>query len=263
MASKSAKSSDVKVRKKRWVQIVSPEFNDSVIAETPVYELKDALDRSLKINLMSLNGDPRKQSTHILFKTSQQKGESAVIAELQGYEVQQPILKKMVRRGKTKVNASFKCYTGDKKPIVIKPFIITRFRVNNQVAAKIRGHVVRKIVNKVAEMSFRDFLDQVVTGKMQKEIQQTAGKTYPIRTLELYTVKIVSPDSGKFLLPGDEGTVEEEVTDDDDEDYTDEDTEDSSSDSENDSETDSKADSEVKETAESADADTEESSEKK
>jgi|TARA_B100001964_G_scaffold214836_1_gene252728 ribosomal protein S3AE len=64
-----AKSADMKIKKKRWISIVSPMFNDQPIGDTNVFDIKNALGKNLKINLMTLMGDPRKQNIDLLFKT--------------------------------------------------------------------------------------------------------------------------------------------------------------------------------------------------
>jgi small subunit ribosomal protein S3Ae len=196
-----AKSSDMKIKKKRWIEIVSPLFGDQCIGQTSVYDIKNVIGKDVKINLMTLMGDPRKQNTDILFKTTSLKGETAVIAELVGYNIQQLSLRKLVRKGKTKIQDSFKCYTGDKKPILIKMFVITRNSVNNSVATKIRDLIKQTTINKVANISFESFMKEVVDGRIQKEIKGAAHKIYPVKLIEYYTIKLINDNKGKFEVP--------------------------------------------------------------
>lgn len=197
-----AKSADMKIKKKRWISIVSPMFNDQVIGDTNVFDIKNALGKNLKINLMTLMGDPRKQNIDILFKTEKLKGDTSVIAEAKGYNVQHPALKKLVRRGKTKIQDSFKCYTGDKKPVIVKSFMLTRFIVNNSVASKIRTRVKQLTVNKVAKTSFEDFVKSIIQTSFQREMKDAMSKIYPLRVMEFNTVKIItSTKNTKFETP--------------------------------------------------------------
>lgn len=204
MAKKSKSSSDVKVKKKKWVEIISPDFNNQKIGETHVFEIEQAVGKPVRVNLMNLVGDPRKQNTDILFKTVEQLGETGVKAEIQGYVVQQPSLRKMVRRGKTKVQDSFKCYTADKKPIVIKAFILTRRLVENSVATEIRNTIKHWTVNKVSKMNFSDFVRSVIEAKFRKEIVSTLSKVYPIKFIEFNTIQILNNERGTFEEPSKE-----------------------------------------------------------
>jgi ribosomal protein S3AE len=196
-----AKSSDMKIKKKRWIDMVSPLFNNQSIGQTTVYDLNGALGKSVKINLMNLLGDPRRQNTDILFKTEALKGETAVIANIVGYEMQLLSLRKLVRRGKTKIQDSFKCYTGDKKPVIVKVFIISRNMVTNQVATKIRALVKQITVNKVSKLSFESLMKEIIDSKIQKETKSLLHKIYPIKLVEFNTVKIVDSAKGKFEVP--------------------------------------------------------------
>lgn len=195
------KSDDIKVRKNRWIQIISPNFNDQIIGETTVYDPKLALNKMIRANLMHLTGDPRKQNIDILFQNEKMKGETGVLAKIVGYQIQQPALRKLVRRGKTKIQDSFKCMTGDNVPVIIKTFIITRFNVNRQIASKIRTGVKQNVVNKVSEMTFENIIQEVIYSKLQKELKSVAEKVYPVRLVEFSAIKIMHSKKGVFEKP--------------------------------------------------------------
>lgn len=201
MAKKVKKSIEMRVKKKRWVQIISPSFNDKVLGETHVTEIKAALGKTMKINLMSLIGDPKKQSVNMYFRITKQKGDTAVLADVEGYQLQQPVLRKLVRRGKTKIHDSFKCKTADKILIVVKPFVLTRAIVNNQVARKIRARIKQKIVNKIATATFEAIIRQVVDSKFQREMKSAVEKIYPLRLVEFATIKIYTGKKTNFEQP--------------------------------------------------------------
>lgn len=207
MASKKSKSSEMKVKKKKWVEIISPEFNNQKIGETHVFEIEQAIGKPICLNLMNLVGDPRKQNTDVHFKTTEQLGETAVKSELQALVVQQPSLRKMVRRGKTKVQDSFKCYTVDKKPIVVKVFMLTRKLVENSVATALREKMKRWAVNRVSKMTLADFVRSVIEGKFRKEIVSELSKIYPVKFIEFNTIKLLSSEKGSFEKPSDDKQV--------------------------------------------------------
>ena len=185
------KLDDMKVKKKRWMQIISPAFNDQKIGETHVLDPQNALGKHIKVNLMSLVGDPRKQNIDVLFVTDKMKGETGVLAQVIGYQIQGPALRKLVRRGKTKIQDSFYCKTGDGKTVVVKLFTITRYRVNKAVASKIRLGLKQLVVNKVSSSSFDSLVQEIVQSKFQRELKNIANQVYPIRLVELNTVKVI------------------------------------------------------------------------
>lgn len=213
----STKAADLKIRRKKWVQIISPFFNEQTIGETYVFDTKGALNKNIKINLMYLIGDPRKQNIDMEFLTDKMKGDTAVLAKVVGYIVQEPSLRKLVRRGKTKIQDSFKCYTADKTPIVIKIFCIAKSMIMNSLSTKIRQTIRQLVVNKVAATDYENFMAMVVQGNMVRELKSIVDKVYPIKILEFKEVHVVSAEAGNFEKPyaekkeeGDEEAAEEE-----------------------------------------------------
>jgi ribosomal protein S3AE len=193
-----SKSTELKVKKKRWVQIICPLFNNQMVGETSVVDIKSAIGKNISVNLMMLTNDPRKQNSNIMMRVEQLKGETGAIAEVKGYEMQQPSLRKLVRRGKTKVQDSFKCYTSDKKPIVVKPFVLTRFIVKKEVARKIRYTLKQTVLEYVSKNTFDALLKDVISSKLQKHLKISTEKIYPIKMVEFSVVKILSNTQGSF-----------------------------------------------------------------
>jgi ribosomal protein S3AE len=202
MASKKKKA-DLKVKKKKWVTMVAPQFNNHVLGETNVVDTEQTLGKNISMNLMYLAGDPRKQNTTLNFKVNEQKSETVVNATLLSYTVQQPSLRKMVRRGKSKVGDSFKCYTADKKPVTVKVFALARKVITMEVQRSVRREIRHFLVEHVAKKNFMDFMKEVIDGKLQREVKKVASKVYPLKMVEFYTVGL-TPEKGQFEMPGKE-----------------------------------------------------------
>ena len=91
------KVAKTKIKKKRWIQILSPELlRNELIGEIPVHESKSLIDRLITVNLMSLTRDIKKQNTSIKFIISNIKGDKA-ITEFYGYYLNPTSIKRFSR----------------------------------------------------------------------------------------------------------------------------------------------------------------------
>src|SRR5262245_19272457 len=105
----------LKVRKKKWVQIVAPKlFREVVIGEVPLYEAEQLKGRRMTVNMMTLTNNPKNQSISVKIIVSEIK-EGKGHTELTGFETMPGSLKRIVRRGRTKIEDSFVVQTADKK----------------------------------------------------------------------------------------------------------------------------------------------------
>jgi len=115
------RKSALKVVKKKWVPIyATAEFNKIKIGETYVVETKDAVNKPLKVNLMTLTMDPKKQNISVSFVTDRIEGDG-VHTHVVGYQMSPVSLKKIVTvypDGKTFTNVSM-----DDVDIIINEFL--------------------------------------------------------------------------------------------------------------------------------------------
>jgi len=112
--------------KKKWVKIAAPKiFNSQIIGETYVYEAREGIGKPLTANLMNLTRNPKRQGTNVMFVVSGQQ-EDRLVTELVGMKMMPSVVRRMVRRGKNRIDDSFICMTSDRKKIRVKPFAVTR-----------------------------------------------------------------------------------------------------------------------------------------
>ena len=106
---------EVKVKKKNFVKIVAPkQFNEQIIGETPVSDARLLIGRKMKINLMSLTNDPKKQNIQVKFNMANLKGDS-VGTEIVGYTLVPAFVKRLVRKDKVRIDDCFTAKTASTK----------------------------------------------------------------------------------------------------------------------------------------------------
>ena len=175
----------IKGKKKRWFQIIAPKaFKEQILGEAYLYEPSSAIGRPLKINLMNLTGDIKRQNINIRFRINSAK-EGKLYAGITGYEIMTTAIKRMVRRRSSKILLSFTIETSDNKQIRIKPVILTRGRVKQSILTKLRKTAEELIREEAKKSTYEKMLDNIVNHKLQTDIKKHLKKIHPIRVVEI------------------------------------------------------------------------------
>jgi len=186
------KVTKTKVKKKKWVQILSPAlFRNELIGEIPVTEPKFLIKRAVSVNLMGLTRDMKKQNTSIKFIITNIKGDKA-ITEFYGYYLNATSIKRLVRRGKEKIGLTIICKTSDNKKIRIMPLIIPYSKVKGSVATAFKKNAADYLTSYTAKTTFENIIKDLISNKLQRELKAVLKKVYPIRILEIAKLHIES-----------------------------------------------------------------------
>ena len=186
MSVKSTRSS--KRKKKSWFNIVAPkEFGNYTIGETPAFEPQKLIGRYVQIGLMALLNDPKKQNIRMKFKITNVTEKTAT-TEIVKYEVVPGYIKRMVRKGRNKVEDSFVTETKDKIKIRIKPVVITRSKTQKSVLTEIRKKAKEFIMEKVKMQNFSEFITDSISTKNQRDMKDSLKKLYPIAFCEFRVI---------------------------------------------------------------------------
>lgn len=178
--------------KKKWVQIIAPKsFNSIPLGESLIGNLESLKNKSITANLMTLTNNMRNQSVEIRFdviKVFEGKGISAVT----GYRLLPSHLKRIVRRGRSKIGDSFVVRTATGRLVRIKPIVITVNHVSSSVATSIRLLIREKVKELLAVTSFDKLVQDMIGFKLQRALKDVVVKIHPVKSVEI---------NACFLLP--------------------------------------------------------------
>ena len=188
---KVKKKKILKVKKKKWVEIIAPKvFSEVSLGRTYVGEQKDALNKQMTINLMNLTRDPKKQSINVSFQTTKIVGEK-VATVLVKYAMQPTAVRRMVRRSKERIDDSFVVRTKDRVKLRIKPILITRTNASKPVQSAVRTKARQTIANELAKLDFDQFVGAVLRREFQKKIADRVKKIFPIGITEIRMFQVI------------------------------------------------------------------------
>ncbi len=187
------KQAAVKVgRKKKWYKILaSTTFNQVEIGELPLFEPEDALGRAVKVNLMILTHDPKKQDREVAFLINGRK-DSFFTTTFKSFEITPASVKRLVKRGKSKIDDSFSCTTKDKKELTIKPVIVARSKINQSTRNDLRKECRSLIKENLAKLDYEQFLSLLITDKFQRDLLDVLKKIMPLSACKIRMMNLVA-----------------------------------------------------------------------
>ncbi len=192
--------------KKKWVQIIAPgSFNSLHLGESLVDDPGRLVGKTVTANLMTLTNDMRNQGIEIRFdivKVHESKGHAAAT----GYALLPSQLKRLVRRGRSKIGDSFVVRNQNGRLVRIKPVVLTATPASSGAQTQIRLAVRNRTKQLVAGMSFDRLVHELINYQVQRALKDVANKTHPVRGVEIVAC---------FLLPegtSDARTVREDET---------------------------------------------------
>jgi ribosomal protein S3AE len=189
MAAKQSKAA-ILVKKKVWLPIIAPAlFNNQPIGEMYVDEEQSPVGRRVTVSLMVLTNDPQRQNVHMSFEVTKVENRQ-LHTRIHGYSIVPVAVRKMMRRGRERVDESFVVKTQDSVVVRAKPVLITRGRAKGGVLADLRRQLRMNVARAIAKLTFIDLMKEMVAHKIQRELQESLRKIYPLQVCELRDVHI-------------------------------------------------------------------------
>lgn len=183
----------VRKGKRKWYPIQAPSvFEGKSIGETFVYEPEELAGRQMAINLMHLTGNPKKQNTKVFFQVTHVVEGTAKTKTL-GLEMQHSGIRRLVRKGRTKVSDSFLAKTKKQQYVRIKPIFVTRKRCDLDTQRAIRKQAREEIRRILGEYSFDTIVNDIVSMRLQRHLKDVLSKIFPIRSAEIRFLKYEEP----------------------------------------------------------------------
>lgn len=181
----SSKRTVSKWKKKRWFKIIAPgEFDRKVLGETPSEKPELLIGRTLKVNLGSLTAERKHRHITVSFMIESVQGDNALTVT-KGHVVDEPYLKRIIRRRRSKIETVQTVVTSDKVKVKLKAVTITSKKANKSQKTKI-SHIMREAVEKSAvKKSFRQLEQEAIFGVLALKIFKNAKKISPIKRVEI------------------------------------------------------------------------------
>jgi len=170
-----------KWRSKRWYTVISPNYFGNVeIGAVPADDPQQLIGRIMESTLYDLTEDFAHQYLKMRFQISSVDGKTARTI-FKEHEYSRDYLRSLVRRRTTRVDGIFNITTKDGYKIRVSVCAFTLTRVKTSQEEEIRAIVKRILEEKANALTFDQFVQEAVLGKIASDIYNEAKKITPLR----------------------------------------------------------------------------------
>jgi small subunit ribosomal protein S3Ae len=181
--------------KKVWVDIYAPVeiFNENKIGETPVYKdnVENVIGRSIDLNLAFVLNNFKYQNYKVIFQINKISGLKAY-TEVKEIMLYSSYIRRITRKGTSKIEDSFIVKTSDGYEVRIKPLVITRFKAHRSQKTEIRKTYRKYLEEKASSLKYYELIEKVINYDLQNEIKPTLNKIFPVSNVEIRRITKIS-----------------------------------------------------------------------
>ncbi len=189
-----------KWRSKDWFSVVAPQyFGATELGSVPADDPSKLVGRVVDATLYDLTNDFAHQYLKMYFQVSDIEGKVARTV-FKGHEYSRDYLRSLVRRKTTRIDMLRNITTKDGYQIrlAVCAFTLTRIRTTQEHA--IRAIMKRTVDEKSQALTFDQFVQEVVLGKIASDIYNEAKKVAPMRHVGIRKSKLVA-QPGQVVQP--------------------------------------------------------------
>lgn len=180
---------------KQWYKILtSTAFNQKVIGETFADEPEKLMGRRAEVTLHDLTGDMKLMHVKLFFQVNEVVDNQARTVFV-GHEMTSDYVRRLTRRGHTKIPTVFDVKTKDGSRLRVKPFAVADRRCQTTQAQAIRQTMVDMITESAAKNTSNAFLKEVLLGDLTTQIYKEARKIHPLRRIEIAKTEVLKAPS--------------------------------------------------------------------
>ena len=180
-----------KWRAKSWYTVISPPYFGNVeLGLVPASEPEKLIGRVVESTLYDITNDFSHQYLKMYFQIIDVDGKTAKTI-FKGHEYSRDYLRSLVRRRTTRVDGIFNVTTKDgyKLRVAVCAFTLTRIKTSQESAIR---KIMQKIVEeKAAQLTFAEFVQEAVLGKIASDIYNEAKKIAPLRHVGVRKSKLL------------------------------------------------------------------------
>jgi len=189
-----------KWRDKDWYTIVAPPyFGGTELGTIPSDDPSRLVGRVVDATLYDLTNDFAHQYLKMFFQVSEVEGKTARTI-FKGHEYSRDYLRSLVRRKTTRIDTIQNVTTKDsfQLRLAVCAFTLTRIRTTQEHT--IRALMMRIVGEKAKNLTFDQFVQEVVLGKIASDVYNEAKKVAPMRHAGIRKSKLIA-QPGQIVQP--------------------------------------------------------------
>jgi small subunit ribosomal protein S3Ae len=179
-----------KWRGKAWYTVVSPPYFGGVeLGAIPADDPSKLVGRIVDATLYDITNDFAHQYLKMYFRVADVEGKTARTI-FKGHEYSRDYLRSLVRRRTTRVDGIFSVTTTDGYGLRMAVSVFTLTRIKTSQEQEIRAVMRKNVEEKASSLTFDQFVQELVLGKIASEIYNEAKKIAPLRHVGIRKSKL-------------------------------------------------------------------------
>ena len=179
-----------KWRGKAWYTVVSPPYFGGVeLGAIPADDPSKLVGRIVDATLYDITNDFAHQYLKMYFRVADVEGKTAQTI-FRGHEYSRDYLRSLVRRRTTRVDGIFSVTTTDDYGLRLAVSVFTLKRIKTSQEQEIRAVMRKNVEEKASSLTFGQFVQELVLGKIASEIYNEAKKIAPLRHVGIRKSKL-------------------------------------------------------------------------
>jgi len=181
-----------KWRGKSWYKVLSPPYFGNVeLGSIPTDEPSKLIGRVVEATLYDITSDFAHQYLKLYFQITDIDGKTAHTI-FKGHEYARDYLRSLVRRRTTRVDGIFNITTKDGYTLRVSISAFTLARIKTSQEREIRKIMQTIVKEKAQALTFDQFAQETVLGKIASDIYNEAKKIAPLRHVGVRKSKLLT-----------------------------------------------------------------------
>lgn len=190
MSKKGGRTKD-KWRGKDWYTVMSPSYFGAVeLGAIPADDPSKLVGRVVDATLYDITNDFAHQYLKMHFRVTDVEGKTAHTI-FKGHEYSRDYLRSLVRRRTTRVEGILNVTTADGYQLRLAVSFFTLHRVKTSQEQSIRAIINKTVKEKAGALTFDQFVQELVLGKIASDIYNEAKKIAPLRHVGIRKSKLI------------------------------------------------------------------------
>lgn len=183
-----------KWKAKQEYRILAPEmFGNIEIGRSVADEPSKMIGRKQEVSAQDLTGNISKAHIKLFFKVTEVKGFDAY-TEFVGHDMTSDYIRRLTRRRRTKIDATYKVTTKDNVLLVLKPVCIAEHHLQSRQETSIR-HIMEETLKKVvSEKTLAEVVKDIVSGELCNIIAKACKVIYPLKKVEIRKSEVLKKE---------------------------------------------------------------------
>ena len=181
-----------KWKSKTWYNVETPEFMSRAnIGVTPAETPEQLIGRVVETTVGEIANDFTKHNTKLRLEINDVNGDIASTRFL-GHEITTDYLRSIVKRQTSRIDANLDVTTKDGYIVRVKPICFTVKRARTSQIKGIREVMNTIVKERASELSYEQFIEEAIMGKLSANIYRNAKSIYPLRRVEIRKTEVKS-----------------------------------------------------------------------